>query len=34
LTPRTAWSATFEHLITDQYRDDTPATLPDPYPFN
>jgi phospholipase C len=34
LTPRTAWSATFEHLITDQYRDDAPATLPDPYPFN
>lgn len=33
LTPRTAWSSTFEHLITNHFRDDTPRTLPNPYPF-
>jgi phospholipase C len=34
LTPRVSYSSTFEHLITDYLRTDTPATLPDPYPFN
>lgn len=28
LTPRVEYSSTFEHLITDTYRDDTPAELP------
>jgi phospholipase C len=28
LTPRTAWSATFEHLFQDKLRTDTPAELP------
>ncbi|CAM0138470.1 hypothetical protein VKS41_007085 [Umbelopsis sp. WA50703] len=28
LTPRTAWSATFDHLFQDKIRTDTPATLP------
>ncbi|KAK9322035.1 phosphoesterase [Lipomyces orientalis] len=30
LTPRTAWSSTFEHLITNKMRRDTPDTLPEP----
>jgi phospholipase C len=31
LTPRTKWSATFEHLILDRIRgDDSPTTLPNP----
>jgi phospholipase C len=30
LTPRTAWSSTFEHIIQKEARDDTPVTLPDP----
>ncbi len=30
LTPRTAWSATFEHLIQDEARDDTIKKLPNP----
>jgi phospholipase C len=30
LTPRTAWSSTFEHLIVDEFRADTPATMPEP----
>jgi phospholipase C len=34
LTDRVAYSSTFEHLITDQLRKDTPATLPDPFPYN
>jgi len=34
LTPRVSWSATFEHLITNNLRTDSPATLPDPQPFN
>ncbi|KAM3065839.1 hypothetical protein ACMFMG_009936 [Clarireedia jacksonii] len=34
LTPRVSWSATFEHLITEKYRNDTPATLPNPFPYN
>jgi phospholipase C len=34
LTPRVAYSSTFEHLITDHLRTDTPTTLPDPLPFN
>jgi len=33
LTPRVEWSATFEHLITNQLRKDTPVTLPSAYPF-
>ncbi|KAK9368811.1 phosphoesterase [Lipomyces kononenkoae] len=33
LTPRIEWSSTFEHLITDELRDDTPVTLPNPKPF-
>lgn len=33
LTPRVGWSATFEHLILDRMREDTPLTLPDPFPF-
>lgn len=34
LTPRSYWSSTFEHLIGDKLRTDTPATLPNPQPFN
>lgn len=34
LTPRVAWSSTFEHLITDTLRTDTPAQLLNPEPFN
>jgi phospholipase C len=34
LTPRVAWSATFEHLITDRFRSNTPSQLPDPFPYN
>jgi phospholipase C len=34
LTPRVAWSATFEHLITNKFRADTPAKLPNPFPYN
>ncbi|PQE08487.1 phosphatidylglycerol specific phospholipase protein [Rutstroemia sp. NJR-2017a BBW] len=34
LTPRVSWSATFEHLITSKYRSNTPATLPNPFPYN
>jgi len=30
LTPRTAWAATFEHLIQDEARIDTPQILPKP----
>ncbi|KUJ09487.1 phosphoesterase [Mollisia scopiformis] len=33
LTPRVSYSSTFEHLITDDLRTDTPATLPDPFPY-
>jgi phospholipase C len=33
LTPRSAWSATFEHLVTEELRTDTPATLPQPVIF-
>ena len=33
LTPRVEWSATFEHLITNHLRKDTPATLPNAYPY-
>ncbi|KAK9252415.1 phosphoesterase [Lipomyces tetrasporus] len=33
LTPRTAWSSTFEHLITENFRDNTPEILPDPVFF-
>jgi phospholipase C len=33
LTPRVAWSATWEHLISDYFRDDTPSTLPSAFPF-
>ncbi len=33
LTPRTAYSATFEHLITDEYRHNTPMTLCSATPF-
>ncbi|KAF9233990.1 phosphoesterase [Melanogaster broomeanus] len=33
LTPRVASAATFEHLITDNFRDDTPATLPEPWGY-
>lgn len=34
LTERVSYSSTFEHLVTDVYRSDTPATLPDPFPYN
>jgi phospholipase C len=34
LTERVAYSSTFEHLILDKCRTDTPVTLPDPYPYN
>ncbi|KAI8076353.1 phosphoesterase [Halteromyces radiatus] len=33
LTPRTAWSSTFEHLFIDKPRTDTPAKLPEPVVF-
>lgn len=33
LGDRVDYSATFEHLITDTLRTDTPATLPNPYPY-
>jgi len=33
LTPRTAWSSTFEDLILDEPRKDTPATLPEPVDY-
>ena len=33
LTPRAAWSTTFEHLITNKLRKDTPVMLPSAYPF-
>ncbi|EDP53506.1 hypothetical protein KXW98_006496 [Aspergillus fumigatus] len=33
LSPRVAWSASFAHLITDTFREDTPATLPEPADF-
>jgi phospholipase C len=33
LTERVTYSSTFEHLITDFRRDDTPATMPDPFPY-
>ncbi|KAK9327247.1 phosphoesterase family-domain-containing protein [Lipomyces starkeyi] len=33
LTPRTTWSSTFEHLITDKFRDDTPSTVSEPVSF-
>jgi phospholipase C len=33
LTPRVAWSATWEHLISDYFREDTPSTLPNAFPF-
>jgi len=34
LTPRVGYSSTFEHLIQDKIRTDTPTTLPDPNAFN
>jgi phospholipase C len=34
LTPRIKYSSTFEHLITNNLRKDTPAQLPNPEPFN
>lgn len=34
LTPRVGYSSTFEHLILDEMRTDTPATLPNPNSFN
>ncbi|KAG2177488.1 hypothetical protein INT44_007999 [Umbelopsis vinacea] len=33
LTPRTAWSSTFEHLFLKKPRTDTPATLPEANSF-
>ena len=33
LTPRVAWSSTFEHLITNTMRKDTPTKLVNPVPF-
>ncbi|KAG6375750.1 phosphoesterase family-domain-containing protein [Boletus reticuloceps] len=33
LTPRAASAASFEHLITDDFRADTPAVLPDPWGY-
>jgi len=33
LTPRVASAATFEHLITDDFRADTPAVLPEPWGY-
>jgi phospholipase C len=34
LTPRVAYSSTFEHLITDHFRDDAISELPQPFPYN
>ncbi|RAL67794.1 hypothetical protein DID88_008521 [Monilinia fructigena] len=34
LTPRVSWSSTFEELITNRLRTDTPVTLPDPLVHN
>jgi phospholipase C len=34
LSPRVDYSSSFEHLITDDLRTDTPATLVNPYPYN
>jgi phospholipase C len=34
LTPRVAYSSTFEHLITNRFRDDAISELPQPLPFN
>ncbi|KAF8838111.1 phosphoesterase superfamily protein [Paxillus ammoniavirescens] len=33
LSPRIGSAATFEHLITNHFRDDTPATLPEPWGY-
>lgn len=33
LTPRVASAATFEHLITDDFRVDTPLVLPEPWGY-
>ncbi|KAJ5092989.1 hypothetical protein N7456_008850 [Penicillium angulare] len=33
LTPRVEWSPSFKHLITDDFREDTPAYLPSPADF-
>nr|ABG20595.1 PLC-A [Aspergillus clavatus] len=33
LSPRVEWSASFEDLITDTFRDDTPERLPEPADF-
>ncbi|KAJ6028361.1 hypothetical protein N7540_003937 [Penicillium herquei] len=33
LTPRVEWSPSFKHMITDEFRDDTPAWLPDAADF-
>ncbi|KAI8071610.1 extracellular phospholipase C [Gongronella butleri] len=33
LTPRTAWSSTFEHLFTSHFRKNTPTELPDVVDF-
>lgn len=33
LTPRVEWSSSFEDLITNDFRDDTPETLPEPAGF-
>lgn len=33
LSPRVDWSSSFENLITDTLRDDTPETLPEPADF-
>lgn len=33
LTPRVEWSSSFEDLITNTFRDDTPETLPEPANF-
>lgn len=33
LTPRVEWSGTFENLITNSFRVDTPVTLPEPADF-
>lgn len=33
LTPRVASAATFEHLITDDFRADAPLVLPEPWGY-
>ena len=33
LTPRVAAAASFEHLITDNFRSDTPRFLPEPWGY-